>query len=61
MQIHYSKFYHGYFKNQKNAAIIILRYTTLRHTGLRELIHVSSFDTMKINLCIEVQNHVNYM
>ena len=29
----YIKFYHGYCKDQRNAAVIILRYTTLRHNG----------------------------
>ena len=27
-------FYYGYCKDQRNAAVIILRYTTLRHNGL---------------------------
>ena len=30
----YYTFYHGYCKDQRNAAVIILRYTTLRHNGL---------------------------
>ena len=45
-------FYHGYCKDQRNAAVIILRYTTLRHNGLWEMIHISSFDTMWRNPCI---------
>ena len=44
-----------------NAAVIILRYTTLRHNGLWEVIHISSFDTMWRIHAFEVQNHVNYM
>ena len=48
----YSTFYHGYCKDHRNAAVIILRYTTLRHNGLWEVIHISSFDTMWRNPCI---------
>ena len=33
-------FYHGYWKDQRNAAVIILRYTMLRHNGLWEVIHI---------------------
>ena len=35
-------FYHGYCKYQRDAAVIILRYTTLRHIGLCEVVHFSS-------------------
>ena len=30
----YSIFFHGYWKDQRNAAVIILRYTMQRHNGL---------------------------
>ena len=39
-------------KIKRNAAVIILRYTTLRHNGLWECEEIRAF---------EVQNHVNYM
>ena len=46
------QFYHGYCKDQRDATVIILRYTTLRHNGLWEVIHVSPFETMWGNPCI---------
>ena len=33
-------------KIKKNAKVIILRYTTLRHNGLREVIHTFPLGTM---------------
>ena len=45
-------FYHGYCNYQRNAAVIILQYTMLRHNGLWEVIHISPFDTMWRNSCI---------
>ena len=60
----YYEFYHGYCKDQRNAAVIILRYTTLRHNGLWDVIHISSFDTMWRNPCIwsskSCQLHVDF-
>ena len=55
--------YHGYCKDQRDAAVIILRYTTLCHNGLWEVpvIHLSLFGTWWKNLSFETQNHVNYM
>ena len=37
--------------DRKNAAVIILRYTWLRHNRLSEVIHISPFDTMRRNPC----------
>ena len=33
----YVAFYHGYCKNQRKAAVIIIRYTKLRHNALADL------------------------
>ena len=43
-----AKLYHGYCRDEKkNAAVIFLRYTMLRHNGLIwEVIHISPFDIM---------------
>ena len=38
-------------KDQRNAAVIILRYTTLRYTGLWEVIHVSPFALCSSRSC----------
>ena len=56
----YNVFYHGYCKYQKNAAVIIQRYTTLHHNGLWEVTHISSFDTMWRNPCKSCQLHVDF-
>ena len=39
-------------KNQWDAAVITLRYTTLRHSGLWEVIHTSPFGTVWKNMCV---------
>ena len=39
--------YHGYCKDQKNIAVIILEYTTLRHNGLWNVIHTPFFTIKK--------------
>ena len=43
----YLEFHHGFCKDQRDAAVIILRYTMLRHNGLWEVIHTSPFDIMR--------------
>ena len=54
----YMEFYHGYCKDQRNAAVIILRYTMLRHNELwyTSLLLTKCeeifFNTMWGNLCI---------
>ena len=48
---YYNQFYHGYCKDQRNAAVITLRYFTLRHDGLWEAIHIHTFGTIWRNPC----------
>lgn len=61
----YSEFYHGYCEDQRNAAVIILRYTMLRHNGLWEVIHASNSCIMWGYWCVwnskSYQLHVDFI
>ena len=52
-------------KDQRNATVIILRYTMLRHNGLWDVIHIFPFDKMWRNACIwsskSCQLHVDFI
>ena len=60
-------FYHGYWKDQRDATVIILRYTKLCHNGLWEVICTSPFGTvwkksvhLKVKI-ISINVHVDFM
>ena len=64
----YYLFYHGYCKEQWNAAVIVLQYTLLRRfwdVMWNTSLFLTQCDTMWRNSCIlssiYIQNHVNYM
>ena len=57
----HSPFYHGYCKDQSNATVIILRYTTLRHVQwiMRSDTHLLLTQCEEIR-AFEVQLHVDF-
>ena len=64
VEFYISWFYQGYCKGQRNAAVIILRYTMLCHNWLWKLIHIYPFDTIWRNSCVwrskPCQLHVDF-
>ena len=50
-------FYQGYYKDQRDAAVIILVYTMLPHNGVWEVF----WPNVKKSMQSEVLNHVNNM
>ena len=45
-------FYCVYCKDQRNAAVIIIRYTMLLHNGIWEVVYIFTIDTMWRKPCI---------